>query len=315
MTAVRRWVSVLLEWTLLGIGLGCLGVYAYETVEARRFQTARAAEFARAAQENAPVTVRAGGLVGMLDVPRLKLMTPVIEGDDDRTLKRAVGHLPDTPLPWEGGNSAIAGHRFQHQRIADPFGDLENLRVSCAFAQRLFGARHDGNPGFDGRLSRCRLAAHQRDGFWRRPDKNHTGIAARRREIFVFGEEAVAWMNRIGARSLSDLDDFVDAQVTVTRRARANRPRLVRQTHVQRCAIAFGVNRYGGDAHVATGTNDPNRNLAAVGHQNLVHQPEPLPILTLRLGYWPENGPIPSLRAGSYNLSAWMMNRLGAFPT
>ena len=27
------------------------------------------------------------------------------------TLKRAVGHLPDTPMPWEAGNSAIAGHR------------------------------------------------------------------------------------------------------------------------------------------------------------------------------------------------------------
>ena len=111
MTLVRQWLSVLLEWMLLGIGLGCLGVYAYETVDARRFQAARSAEFARAAQEKAPVTVRAGGLVGMLDVPRLKLMTPVIEGDDDTTLKRAVGHLPDTPLPWEGGNSAIAGHR------------------------------------------------------------------------------------------------------------------------------------------------------------------------------------------------------------
>ena len=47
----------------------------------------------------------------MLDVPRLGLTTPVVEGDDDVTLKRAVGHLPDTPLPWQGGNSAIAGHR------------------------------------------------------------------------------------------------------------------------------------------------------------------------------------------------------------
>ena len=47
----------------------------------------------------------------MLDVPRLKLTTPVIEGDDDSTLQRAVGHLPDTPFPWQDGNSAIAGHR------------------------------------------------------------------------------------------------------------------------------------------------------------------------------------------------------------
>ena len=47
----------------------------------------------------------------MLDVPRLNLSTPVIEGDDGRTLQRAAGHLPDTPLPWEHGNSAIAAHR------------------------------------------------------------------------------------------------------------------------------------------------------------------------------------------------------------
>lgn len=107
----RGWLSVWIEWLLLGIGVGCLAVFAYEKVEARRFQAERAREFAHAAMAYAPVTVRAGGLVGMLDVPRLQLTTPVIEGDDEPTLKRAVGHLPDTPLPWEKGNSALAGHR------------------------------------------------------------------------------------------------------------------------------------------------------------------------------------------------------------
>ena len=111
MSALRQWLSVWLEWLLLGIGIGCLGTYAYETVEARRFQAQQAAAFARSASADAPVNVRTGGLVGMLDVPRLALSTPVIEGDDQSTLKRAVGHLPDTPFPWEGGNSAIAGHR------------------------------------------------------------------------------------------------------------------------------------------------------------------------------------------------------------
>lgn len=35
----------------------------------------------------------------------------VVNGDDEATLKVAAGHLPDTPLPWELGNSAVAGHR------------------------------------------------------------------------------------------------------------------------------------------------------------------------------------------------------------
>ena len=109
---MKAWLAQFLEYVLLGIALGCLGIYAYETVEARRFQSDQTAAFNRALSAGAaPGRVRAGGLVGMLDVPRLRLTTPVVEGDDDGTLKRAVGHLPDTPLPWEKGNSALAGHR------------------------------------------------------------------------------------------------------------------------------------------------------------------------------------------------------------
>ncbi len=108
---MKAWLVQFVEYALLGVALGCLGIYAYETVEARRFQSEQAAAFERAASAASPSRVRAGGLVGMLDVPRLRLTTPVVEGDDDRTLNRAVGHLPDTPLPWEKGNSALAGHR------------------------------------------------------------------------------------------------------------------------------------------------------------------------------------------------------------
>ena len=112
MKAAGTWLLHLFEWLLLGFGLGCIGVYAYESVEARRFQAEQSEVFARDAKQQAPLPdIRAGSLIGMLDLPRLQLSTPVIEGDDTRTLKRAVGHLPDTPLPWDSGNSAIAGHR------------------------------------------------------------------------------------------------------------------------------------------------------------------------------------------------------------
>jgi sortase A len=55
--------------------------------------------------------VVAPGVIGELDIPRLKLSAVVAEGDDADTLKVAVGHLPDTSLPWQAGNSALAGHR------------------------------------------------------------------------------------------------------------------------------------------------------------------------------------------------------------
>jgi sortase A len=106
------WCVHLAEWMLLGFGIGCLGTYVYETVEARRFQAEQTAAFERDARLRAmPSVIRQGSLVGMLDVPRLQLSTPVIQGDDTGILKRAVGHLPDTPMPWERGNSAVAGHR------------------------------------------------------------------------------------------------------------------------------------------------------------------------------------------------------------
>ncbi len=45
-----------------------------------------------------------------------------MSGDDDEALEIAVGHLPDTPLPWEPGNSAVAAHRD------GIFRPLENVR-------------------------------------------------------------------------------------------------------------------------------------------------------------------------------------------
>lgn len=110
MTA-RRWLATVLEWSLLGVGLGCLGTYGYVTLEAHLIQRDQSARFERAAAARAAYVPAAGSLVGMLDVPRLRLSAPVIEGDDDRALKASAGHLPDTPLPWQPGNSAIAGHR------------------------------------------------------------------------------------------------------------------------------------------------------------------------------------------------------------
>jgi len=49
--------------------------------------------------------------IGRLEIPRIGLSAIVMEGDDENTLNVAVGHLPDTPLPWQKGNAAFAGHR------------------------------------------------------------------------------------------------------------------------------------------------------------------------------------------------------------
>jgi len=49
--------------------------------------------------------------LAVLRIPKIGLEVPVLEGTDDLTLNRGVGHIDGTPRPGEAGNSGIAGHR------------------------------------------------------------------------------------------------------------------------------------------------------------------------------------------------------------
>ena len=49
--------------------------------------------------------------IALLRIPRIHLEVPVLEGTDDLTLNRAVGHIAGTTAPGENGNIGIAGHR------------------------------------------------------------------------------------------------------------------------------------------------------------------------------------------------------------
>jgi sortase A len=49
--------------------------------------------------------------LAVLRIPRIQLEVAVLEGTDEVTLNRAVGHIADTTKPGTDGNSGIAGHR------------------------------------------------------------------------------------------------------------------------------------------------------------------------------------------------------------
>ena len=65
------------------------------------------------------------------EITRVGLKGVVIEGDSDAVLDRAIGHLPDTPLPWQEGNSALAAHRDTIFRPLEGvrLGDVLRLRT------------------------------------------------------------------------------------------------------------------------------------------------------------------------------------------
>lgn len=50
-------------------------------------------------------------IVGKLDVPRLGMSVLVVEGDDEKKLGLAAGHIPGTAAFGQIGNSVVAGHR------------------------------------------------------------------------------------------------------------------------------------------------------------------------------------------------------------
>ena len=59
-----------------------------------------------------------------IDIPKIGLDEIVVEGVGVEELKQGVGHYPDTKLPGEKGNAALAGHRTTY---GHPFNRLDEL--------------------------------------------------------------------------------------------------------------------------------------------------------------------------------------------
>ena len=73
-------------------------------------------------RQETPELVSDPGLIGRVEIPRLDISAMVREGVDAATLSRAVGHVPNTPLPGAAGNVAIAAHRDTY------FRNVRNIR-------------------------------------------------------------------------------------------------------------------------------------------------------------------------------------------
>jgi len=58
--------------------------------------------------------------LAILHIARVNLEAPVLEGTDDLTLNRGVGHIAGTGRPGQEGNIGIAGHRDGRCATAAP---------------------------------------------------------------------------------------------------------------------------------------------------------------------------------------------------
>jgi sortase A len=124
--------------TLITIGVLILLFVAYQLwgtgVSEARDQSRLKNQFKT--QATAPTTVPAGPVhalppppvgeaVAIIDIPKINITKAVVQGVGVEDLKKGPGHYPQTPMPGQKGNAAIAGHRTTY---GHPFYDLDALK-------------------------------------------------------------------------------------------------------------------------------------------------------------------------------------------
>jgi hypothetical protein len=157
--------------------------------------------------------------------------------------------------------AAASGARLHEQGPADLLAERDEL---VGALDRLGRARDDRHPCSLHRRACARLRAHQLDRLGRRADPRQACLLDEPGERRVLGQEAVAGMDRLGARAERRLDQHVAAQVALGSRSRPDEVRLVRSAHVQPSAVGLRVDRDAADPQLAQRAEDADDDLPAV---------------------------------------------------
>ncbi len=70
--------------------------------------------------------VEEGDPIARIEMPTIGVDNIVVAGVEKSDLKKGPGHYPETPMPGQLGNAAIAGHRTTY---GQPFFDIDKLEV------------------------------------------------------------------------------------------------------------------------------------------------------------------------------------------
>src|SRR5689334_4294754 len=74
-----------------------------------------------------PPAMPTGSAVAIIKIPKIGVEKTVVQGVGVEDLKKGPGHYPNTPMPGQTGNAAIAGHRTTY---GAPFYNLDQLKPS-----------------------------------------------------------------------------------------------------------------------------------------------------------------------------------------
>jgi len=142
-----------LSWLFIVIGVLLAGYGAYDYYSARIAQHEAAQEWTStpppaADDSEAPVPdkspgdaqpyfdpYRHGDTVAKLILPHLNTPLYVVEGTDQKALRKGPGHMPGTALPGVEGNCVIAGHRDTHFRALQAIRPGDEVEIETKYGK------------------------------------------------------------------------------------------------------------------------------------------------------------------------------------
>ena len=151
-----------------------------------------------------------------LDVARIGQVALQVDGGVGEELLALAGGALEGGLELVLGQrdaealAAAAARGLDGHRVADRVGD--HLARVLDRLHRLGRAGHDRHARRLHQLARAGLRAHRLDRARRRADEHDARVLAGLRERRVLGEEAVAGMDRLGARALDHVEQLLDVR-------------------------------------------------------------------------------------------------------
>jgi sortase A len=79
-----------------------------------------------------------GDVLGLLEIPRLKLEVPVYNGASDLHMDRGAARIEGTAMPGEPGNLGVAGHRDGYFRVLKDIELGDEIRITTARGPESF---------------------------------------------------------------------------------------------------------------------------------------------------------------------------------
>src|SRR6516225_1839132 len=182
-------------------------------------------------------------------------------GDSDGVEERRLG------VHHAHATAAATAGSLDDYRVTDVAGDAQVLvRV---LTERTVRTRHTRDAMPLHHTDGGHLVPHGADGLGPRADEHEAAVLDALGKVRVLGEEAIAGMDGDRVSDFRCRDDCRHVEVALRGGRWSDAYRLIRKQHVLEAVVGGGVNGHRLDAQLAARAQDPQRDLAAVGDDDL----------------------------------------------